>query len=147
MATIERHVTRVLTALDGGCPCSEAARLMAEQNIGSVAVREGSRVVGLITERELVRRVVAGGSPASLPIREAMSEKLPMVSPHSSEAECTALMRDHGTRHLLVAEHGEAVGVISMRDLIRLMLDEKEWLIGQLHSFIDGHDGPRAQTG
>jgi CBS domain-containing protein len=146
MATIERHVTRNLTALDGGSPCSEAAKLMAEKNIGSVAVREGSRVVGLITERELVRRVVAGGSPSSLPIREAM-ERLPMVSPSTSEAECTTLMRDHGTRHLLVAEHGEAVGVISMRDLIRLMLDEKEWLIGQLHSFIDGHDYPRASAG
>ncbi|HUK66986.1 MAG TPA: CBS domain-containing protein [Anaeromyxobacteraceae bacterium] len=145
MATIERHVTRNLTALDGASPCSEAARLMAEQNIGSVAVREGSRVVGLITERDLVRRVVAGGSPSNLPIREIM-ERFPMVPPTTSETECTALMRDHYTRHLLVEENGEVIGVISMRDLIRLMLDEKEWLIGQLHSFIDGHGGPRASV-
>jgi CBS domain-containing protein len=76
-----------------------------------------------------------------------MRTDLPRVSPSTSEVECTGLMRDHTTRHLLVEEHGDVVGVISMRDVIRLMLDEKEWLIGQLQVFIDGHDGPHAGAG
>jgi CBS domain-containing protein len=117
---------------------------MAERRIGSVAVREGGRITGIVTERDLVTRVLAGGAPASLPIRDAMRRDLPTVIPRVTEADCIALMRDHVTRHLLVAERGEAVGVISMRDLIQLMLGEKEWLIGQLQTFIDGHDGPRA---
>jgi CBS domain-containing protein len=144
MATIERHVTRELVALDGGTPCSEAARMMAEQNIGSLAVRQAGHIVGIVTERDLVTRVLAGGAPADLPARDAMRRDLPRVTPTTSDSECIALMRDHGTRHLLVEERGEVVGIISMRDLIRLMLDEKEWLIGQLQNFIDGHDGPRA---
>jgi CBS domain-containing protein len=76
-----------------------------------------------------------------------MRTDLPRVTPASTDTECLALMRDHVTRHLLVAEGGEIVGVISMRDLIRLMLAEKEWLIDQLQSFIDGHDRPRVAAG
>jgi CBS domain-containing protein len=144
MAIIENHVTRELVALDGSAPCAEAARLMTTRNIGSVAVREGGRVVGLVTERDLVARVLAGGAPPHLAIREAMRRDVPAVAPDASEADCIALMRDHSTRHLLVVDDGRTVGVISMRDVIRLMLGEKEWLIGQLQSFIDGHDGPRA---
>ena len=144
MATIEHHVTRDLVALDAAAPCSEAARLMARENIGAIAVRDGDEVVGLVTERDLVTRVLAGGADAELPIRRAMRSDVPSVRPTATEAECTALMRDHGTRHLLVTDGERTVGIISMRDVIRLMLAEKEWLIQQLHSFIGGHDGPRA---
>jgi CBS domain-containing protein len=146
MATIEKHITRDLIALEGGVPCAEAARVMAEENIGSVAVREGTSIVGLVTERDLVTRVLAGGAPGDLPIRDAMRTDVPMVTPGSTEADCIAIMRDHTTRHLLVTEQGQTVGIVSMRDLIRLMLSEKEWLIGQLQTFIDGHDGPRAMA-
>lgn len=147
MPTIEKHVIRDLVALEGDATCAEAARLMAERGIGSIAVREGGRVTGIVTERDLVARVLAAGARPELPIREAMRSDLPRVSPSTTETECTALMRDHVTRHLLVAERGEVVGIISMRDVIRLMLDEKEWLIGQLHTFIDGRDFPAVVTG
>ncbi len=146
MATIESYVTRELVALDAGTPCAEAARVMSSENIGSVAVRDGSEIVGLVTERDLVTRVLAGGTPPTLPIREAMRSGVPTVGPTTTEAHCVSVMRDHGTRHLLVVEGGHAIGIISMRDLIRLMLSEKEWLITQLQSFIDGHDGPRAMA-
>ena len=146
MATIERHVTRDLVALDGETTCAAAARRMAEQGIGSVAVRVQGRCIGLVTERDLVTRVLAEGARPDLPIRQAMRTDVPIVTPDTSEIECTRLMRDHLTRHLLVSEGGEVVGVVSMRDVIQLMLDEKEWLIGQLQTFIRGHDGPRAAT-
>ena len=55
-----------------------------------------------------------------------------------TEVECAALMRDHTTRHLLVEEKGQVVGVVSMRDIIQLMLDEKQFLIEQLHTYIEG---------
>ncbi|HTP27763.1 MAG TPA: CBS domain-containing protein [Anaeromyxobacteraceae bacterium] len=143
MATIDKSVTRELVSLDAGDSSREAARRMAQKNIGSVAVREGLRTVGLVTERDLVIRLLARGAPTDVPVREIMRLDLPFVTPATSDAECTALMREHGTRHLLVRESGEVVGVISMRDLLRLMLAEREWLIGQLQTFIDGRDGPR----
>ncbi|HEX8910274.1 MAG TPA: CBS domain-containing protein [Anaeromyxobacteraceae bacterium] len=147
MAAIENHVVRELVALEGDASCADAARLMTERGIGSVAVREGGRITGMVTERDLVMRVLADGASPDLPVRRAMRTDLPHVSPSTSEVECTALMRDHTTRHLLVEEHGDVVGIISMRDVIRLMLDEKEWLIGQLQTFIDGRDFPRASAG
>ena len=138
MASIERHVTRDVIALDAMTPCRDAARLMAERNIGSVAVREAGKVIGLVTERDLVVRVLAQGDSGSMPIGEAMRTDVPRVPQTTNEAECSDLMRDHVTRHLLVEENGKVVGVISMRDVIRLMLDDKQFLIEQLQTYIDG---------
>jgi CBS domain-containing protein len=138
MATIERHVTRDVIALDAMTPCREAARLMADRNIGSVAVREAGKVIGLITERDLVTRVLAKGDSGSMPIGEAMRTDLPRIPEKTTETECSNLMRDYVTRHLLVEENGKVTGVISMRDVIRLMLDDKQFLIEQLQTYIDG---------
>jgi CBS domain-containing protein len=138
MATIRNHVTRDVVALEATAPIREAARLMAEQKIGSVAVKDGGRIVGLVTERDLVFTVLARGGDATQPIREAMRPGIPHVPVTANEAETAALMRDHATRHLLVEEGGRVTGVVSMRDIIQLMLDEKQFLIDQLHTYIGG---------
>jgi CBS domain-containing protein len=138
MAAIAKHVTRDMVALDAGAPIHEAARLMAERKIGSVAVREGGRIVGLVTERDLVIRVLASGGSAAQPIREAMRQGIPRVQPDATEADVVGLMRDHTTRHLLVEEAGQVVGVVSMRDVIQLMVDEKQYVIEQLETYIHG---------
>jgi len=138
MATIERHVTRHLVALDAMTPCREAAKVMEEKKIGSVAVREAGKVVGIVTERDLVSRVLAAGDNGAMPIGEAMRTDLPRISPQTSEAEAAELMRTHYTRHLLVENGGQVMGIISMRDVIQLMLDDKQFLIEQLQTYIDG---------
>jgi CBS domain-containing protein len=138
MATIERHVTRQLVALDAMTPCRDAAKVMHEKKIGSVAVREANKVVGIVTERDLVSRVLAAGDNGAMPIGEAMRTDLPRISPGTSEAEAAELMRTHYTRHLLVEHEGQVVGIISMRDVIQLMLDDKQFLIEQLQTYIDG---------
>ncbi len=138
MASIRRHVTRDVVKLDASSPISAAAKIMAERNIGSVAVTDGGRIVGLVTERDLVRTVLARGGDAGTPIREAMRPEIPRVGPDANEAEVAALMRDHTTRHLLVEERGDVFGVISMRDIIQLMLDEKQFVIEQLSTYISG---------
>lgn len=138
MATIRRHVTRDVAALDAASPIREAARVMADKKIGSVAVREGGTITGLVTERDLVMAVCARGSDASQPIREAMRAGMPRVSASATETEVAALMRDHTTRHLLVEDGGEVIGVVSMRDIIQLMLDEKQYVIEQLNVYIQG---------
>ncbi|HSN92630.1 MAG TPA: CBS domain-containing protein [Anaeromyxobacteraceae bacterium] len=127
-----------VVALDAAAPIRDAAQVMADRQIGSVAVREGGKLVGLVTERDLVATVLARGGDASRPMREAMRPGLPRVKADASETECAALMRDHATRHLLVEDGDEVVGVVSMRDVIQFMLQEKQFLIEQLSSYISG---------
>jgi len=138
MTAIRRQVTCELVTLDATEPLRQAARLMEERRIGSVAVREAGRVVGLVTERDLMRTVCLHGTSPERPIREAVRADLPRVEPDTSDTEAASLMRDHTTRHLLVEEDGEVIGVISMRDIIQLMIDEREHVIGQLHTYIEG---------
>jgi len=101
-------------------------------------VREDGQLVGLVTERDLVVSVLARAGNANQPIREAMRPGTPRVKADATEVECAALMRDHTTRHLLVEDRGQVVGVVSMRDIIQLMLDEKQFLIEQLQTYIEG---------
>jgi CBS domain-containing protein len=138
MASIRKHVTTDLVALDANTPSRDAARIMSEKKIGSVAVKEGGRITGLVTERDLVATVLAKGSDGSLPIRTAMRDGIPRISADAQEGEAADLMRDHFTRHLLVEDGGKVVGVVSMRDVIQLMLDEKQFLISQLNTYIFG---------
>jgi CBS domain-containing protein len=138
MASIRKHVTREVVTLEGDAPIREAARLMAERKIGSVGVREAGELVGLVTERDLVVMTLAGSGTADQPIRAAVRAGVPRIGVDASEVECTKLMRDHATRHLLVEERGQVAGVVSMRDIIQLMLDEKQFLIEQLQTYILG---------
>jgi CBS domain-containing protein len=138
MASIERHVTRRVLGLDAKAACREAARLMAQKRIGAVAVLQGGKPVGLVSERDLVYNVLAEGGHCDGSIADAMRRDLPSVSLSTSESECADLMRVHFTRHLLVVDKGEMVGIISMRDVIQLMLDEKQWLVDELQIYISG---------
>lgn len=139
-ATVQHMVTGdAVVALDSTASIRDAAKLMAERRIGSVGVREGGKLVGLVTERDLVVRVLANGGDSTRPMSEAMRPGMPRVPLTATETECTALMRDHGTRHLLVEDGDEVVGVISMRDVIQCMLEERQYLIEQLAAYINGH--------
>ena len=138
MAGIRNHVTQDVVSLDANTSIREAARLMAEKKIGSIAVKEGGKITGLVTERDLVATALAKGADGSGPIRTAMRNGIPRISADAQEGEAAALMRDHFTRHLLVEDAGKVVGVVSMRDVIQVMLDEKQFLISQLHTYING---------
>ncbi len=127
-----------VVALDATAPVSDAAKIMAERRIGSVGVREGGKLVGLVTERDLVISVLARGGSANQPMREAMRPGIPRVRPDDSEADCAALMRDHATRHLLVEDDGNVVGVVSMTDLVQTRLAENKFVIEQLNTYISG---------
>jgi CBS domain-containing protein len=137
MSSIRKHVARKVITLAADVPCREAARLMVELKIGSIGIRTDGRLTGLVTERDLVTAVVASGGDGSLPVGAA-TRALPRVTPEATETECADLMRDHTTRHLLVEEGGEVVGLVSMRDIIALMLDEKQFVIEQLNTYISG---------
>ncbi len=125
-------------ALEASASIGDAARTMATRKIGSVAVREGGELVGLVTERDLLLSVLVRGTDPARPLRDAMRPEVPRVGAAASEDDCAALMRDHATRHLLVEDRGRVVGVVSMRDVIHAMLSEKQFLIDQLAAYING---------
>src|SRR5713226_7797888 len=85
MPGIDRYVTREVLGLDAATSCRAAARLMAEKRIGAVAVKEGGKTLGLVTERDLVYNVLAKGGTCDFPISKAMRRDLLIISPATTE--------------------------------------------------------------
>lgn len=137
MTSIRSEVAHDVVALDGSASMRAAAILMDERKIGSIGVLVDGRLVGLVTEGDLATAALVRGSPPEAPIRRAMRE-VPTVSPDVSVDRCQALMRDHHTRHLLVEEGGEVVGIVTMRHILRLMLEETQYTARQLEDYITG---------
>jgi CBS domain-containing protein len=138
MACIHDRVVRDVVSLDASATCTDAARLMTEQGIGSVGVRRGPKLVGLVTERELLSSIARGADPSRTTLAEAMRPDVPAVTTQASDSECAQLMRACRVRHLLVKDDEEIVGVISMLDLADLVVEEKQWRIDQLEVYIRG---------
>lgn len=138
MACIQNRVVRNVISLEETASCADAARLMAERRIGSVGVRRGAKLVGLVTERDLLAAMVISADPGRTPLAKAMRPDAPSISVRASDAECAQIMRCRGTRHLAVMDGDEMVGVISMLDLADLVVEEKQWSIDQLESYIRG---------
>jgi|SRR5215813_5282415 len=139
MPSIANYVVRDVVGLEAEAPCKDAAALMAQRQIGAVAVKQDGKIVGLITERDLVTRILSRGLECTTPIVEAMRRDVPPISPEVNEVECASLMKDHATRHLLVSDRNEVVGLISMRDVMQMMLADKQFLIEQMQSYIQGY--------
>jgi CBS domain-containing protein len=141
MASIQNYIVRDVVGLDATSPCREAAELMAKRHIGAVAVRQAGRTIGLITERDLVTRILSRGLECTTPIVEAMRRDVPTISAEINEVECASLMKEHETRHLLVSDSDrqEVIGLISMRDVMQMMLSDKQYLIEQMQSYIQGY--------
>ena len=115
-----------------------AARYMAERNIGAVTVVDGTRVVGLFSERDLMRRVVAEGrNPGEVCVRDCMTTELTTASPDESYEEAISKMHAARCRHLPVLEGHEFVGLVSLRDLLMVDADEKAEEIRLLNTYIN----------
>jgi CBS domain-containing protein len=115
----------------------DALKLMAEKEIGAVLVLDGERLVGIVSERDYARKVVLQGkSSRDIPVSEIMTSKLICIDPDHSVEECMGLMTDKRIRHLPVLEHKKVVGIISIGDVVKEMLSEKEFVIKQLESYI-----------
>jgi len=143
MTSIRPEVAREVFALDGSASLRAAALLMEERHIGSVGVLEGGALVGLVTEGDLVTAALVQGAPPETAIRRAM-RPVPCVPADLSVDACQAIMRDNHTRHLLVEDLGVIVGIITMRHILRLMLEEQRWTAQQLEDYITGAPLQRA---
>jgi CBS domain-containing protein len=119
----------------------EMLELMTQRNIGAVVVLEGggehARLVGICTERDYARSVVLlGRSSKDTLVREIMTPDPIVVSPSSRVRECMAIMTERRVRHLPVVKDGQLVGLISIGDAVKTIMDEQEALIADLESYI-----------
>jgi len=115
----------------------EALALMAERRIGAVVVTRDGRVVGILSERDYARQVVLKGKTSrETPVHEIMTSRVVYVRLQHSIEDCMALMTDKRVRHLPVIEEEKLVGIISIGDVVKAVISEKQFIIEQLENYI-----------
>lgn len=117
----------------------EALKLMAGKDISAVLVIEGERLVGIFTERDYARKVILQGRTSrDSRIGELMSQNLLTVSPTQTVEEIMTLMTENRFRHLPVVDHGKLIGIVTIGDTVKAMLDQQQQTIRQLSGYIAG---------
>jgi CBS domain-containing protein len=123
----------------------ETVRVMVERNIGAVPVLHNGKLVGIFSERDLMKRVVAEGcDPRSTCLAEVMTDDPLTVNMHEEIENCMTLMRRHSFRHLPVCHEGHLVGIVSLRDILLHDLNEKDDEVRMMRAYI--HAVPDAYT-
>jgi CBS domain-containing protein len=117
-------MTSVLLTAAAGTTIAEAASLMAQRRVGSAIVMEGGRLLGIFTERDIVKALSHDGSATQQPIGHWMTRVPQTISPEATVEDALRRMVDGGFRHLPVVEGDRVVGMLSMRDLSRARLRE-----------------------
>lgn len=114
-----------------------ALKLMAEKNVGALLVMNGDALRGIMSERDYARKVILlGKSSHELAVRDIMSDKVVSVTPQQTVDDCMGLMTDRRIRHLPVIDSGRVVGVLSIGDLVKAVIEEQQQTIQQLESYI-----------
>ena len=118
----------------------DAIAQMADKQIGALLVTEKSKVIGIITERDYARKVVLRGkSSKDTSVSEIMTERVIFVQPEQAIEECMAIMTENRVRHLPVLENGKLIGMVSIGDIVKAVISEKDLLIDQLSNYISGY--------
>ncbi|KRG64920.1 histidine kinase [Stenotrophomonas humi] len=117
----------------------QAIRLMAEKGIGAVLVMDGRRLVGILSERDYARKIVLKDrSSATTAVHEIMTSELVTVAPTVTVEQCLELVTNRRIRHLPVVDGDEVVGVISIGDLVKSVIEQQRLELGQLQQYITG---------
>ena len=138
MATIrDLLINRTIHYIQPHQTVFEAAGYMAECNVGAVPVLDGTKLVGIFSERDLMSKVVTRQLvPLHTPIAEVMSTRLRTLAPNSSCEDAMVMMQTHGIRHLPVCDGSTLVGFLSLRDLLRQTLEEKAGEADMMRAYI-----------
>ncbi len=116
-----------------------ALEMMANENVGALLVMQDGRLAGVISERDYARKVILKGlSSLQLSAREIMTEMVCYARPEQTVEECMAVVTEKRCRHLPVLDNDELVGMVSIGDLVKASIAEKEFIIGQLENYIKG---------
>ena len=117
----------------------DTIKLMADKNVGALVVLEGDQMRGIVSERDYARKVILKGkSSKETLVEEIMSTDVVTIRPENSIEECMALMTIKRIRHLPVLEKEKLVGMISIGDVVKAIISEKEFTIQQLENYITG---------
>jgi CBS domain-containing protein len=123
MAAVEAHMSRDLVTVGEGELLVAAAGRMAERRVGAALVLDGERLIGILTERDVLNAVAAGGVESAL-VSGWMTHAPETVDPDDTTEHAAVLMIHGGFRHLPVVDGGRPVGILSIRDLVRIALDD-----------------------
>ncbi|WP_243350762.1 CBS domain-containing protein [Stenotrophomonas acidaminiphila] len=117
----------------------DAIRLMAEKGIGAVLVMDGARLAGILSERDYARKIVLRDrSSRDTPVAAIMTAEVVTVTPADTVEDCLQLVTDRRIRHLPVVEGGAVLGVISIGDLVKSVIEQQRRELGQLQQYIVG---------
>ena len=117
----------------------DAVRLMAEKGIGAVLAMTGARLDGILSERDYARKIVLEGkSSKDTPVQAIMTAEVVTVAPADTVADCMQLMTLRRIRHLPVVEDGAVIGLVSIGDLVRAVIEDQQHELDQLQRYIAG---------
>jgi CBS domain-containing protein len=115
----------------------QALQLMADKNIGAIVIKDQDKLIGIFSERDYARKVVLKGKNSTdTKLVEVMSKEVITISSDIQIDACMQLMTDKRVRHLPVVDNGKSIGIISIGDVVRLMIDEQKHLIDELKKYI-----------
>jgi len=124
-------------AVPPDAPVIEAIRLMAEHHVGALLVMDGTRLAGILSERDYARKVVLQGrSSKDTPVRDIMTAQVITVKPGDAAEHCMQLVTDHRIRHLPVLDGDAVLGVVSIGDLVRAVIEEQRQELDHLQRYI-----------
>jgi predicted transcriptional regulator len=137
VADILLHKGGSVVSVSPGTSVLEALKIMADRNIGSVMVMEGSRYLGIMTERDYSRKVILKGkSSTDTPVSEIMSQDLPHVRPVDSIEHCMQLLSDKNIRYLPVFDQDRLVGIVSINDVVKETILTQQETITHLKDYL-----------
>jgi CBS domain-containing protein len=129
----------VVWSVDADDSVFEALEFMADKNIGAVIVTHAGEFVGIMSERDYARKIILMSRVSKeTRVSEIMTPDPMVVGPNDTVSNCMQLMTDNRFRHLPVVEDGDLVGLISIGDVVRAVIDEQQFMIDQLEGYITG---------
>ena len=130
---------RDVLTVDPDTSVREAIEKMEDISAGTVVVMEGGAVVGMVSERDVIRKVVLRGQKIDkVKVRELMSTDLTTITPETSLDDCMQLITEKRIRHLPVLCNGSLCGIVSIGDVVKYLIVEKDFKIKNLETYISG---------
>ena len=137
--TLLEHKGREVWTIGPDVTVFEAIKMMADKNVGALPVMDGTKLVGMISERDYMSKVVLKGkSSKETPVKDIMTSKVVTVGPDHNVSKCMEIVTEHHIRHLPVMDGDELLGIVSIGDLVRWIIATQKMTIEQLEAYIAG---------